>query len=388
MVRITAAAALLTFCLNSASSRYQSCFSWPASAETRPDAVDDVPSWHSGGRAPAVPTPAARPIGGRVLHRKTGNAITEPASNGSGARKRTKSAVVAPAMLAVMLLTGCIANGGGGSQATQSSPPMTVQDAPASNAPLETTQASTKIPVYWIGRSKEEVYLYREFRDISGDGNPVTTALRIMMAEKPLDHDFFTPWQEPGSLATSISGKNVITVDVSRDAFNSNLDAGMAQRAIQQLVYTASAAASSSGLINSGQQIQVVILVDGHKDYMAFGQVKLGEPMTRDASLVAPLWIIDPQEDVSLPPGLIKFNGRTTDNSRPISWQILQDNGKGEKSSLLTGQTKATGEPGQYGLFSFGATLKPGKYELRVTEVDDAGKAIESSTDTRLFTVA
>lgn len=322
------------------------------------------------------------------MHRKTGNAITEPASNGSGARKRTKSAVVAPAMLAVMLLTGCIANGGGGSQATQSSPPMTVQDAPASNAPLETTQASTKIPVYWIGRSKEEVYLYREFRDISGDGNPVTTALRIMMAEKPLDHDFFTPWQEPGSLATSISGKNVITVDVSRDAFNSNLDAGMAQRAIQQLVYTASAAASSSGLINSGQQIQVVILVDGHKDYMAFGQVKLGEPMTRDASLVAPLWIIDPQEDVSLPPGLIKFNGRTTDNSRPISWQILQDNGKGEKSSLLTGQTKATGEPGQYGLFSFSATLKPGKYELRVTEVDDAGKAIESSTDTRLFTVA
>lgn len=289
-------------------------------------------------------------------------------------------------MLAVLLLTGCIANGGP-TQATSSAPPVSVQEAPASNAPLETTQASTKIPVYWIGRSKEDVYLYREFRDISGDGNPVTTALRIMMAEKPLDHDFFTPWQDPGSLATSISGKNVITVDISRDAFNSNLDAGMAQRAVQQLVYTATAAASSSGLINSGQQIQVVILVDGHTDFMAFGQVRLGQPMARDASLVAPLWIIDPQEDTSLPAGPVKFNGRSTDSSKPVSWQILRDKGNGDKTSFLTGQTKATGEPGQFGVFSFSATLKPGKYELRVSQVQDSGQADAATMDTRLFSV-
>ncbi len=289
-------------------------------------------------------------------------------------------------MACVLLLTGCIADGAG-SQVSSSSPSLSVQEAPASNAPLETTQASTKIPVYWIGRSKDEVYLYREFRDIDGDDNPVTTALRIMMAEKPLDHDFFTPWQQPSSLATSISGKNVITVDISRDAFNSNLDAVMAQRAVQQLVYTATAAASSSGLINSGQQIQVVILVDGHPDYMAFGQVKLGQPMARDASLVAPLWIIDPQEDVTLPPGAVKFNGRSTDSSKPVAWQILSDNGKGEKTGLLNGQAKPTGEPGQYGVFTFGATLKAGKYELRVSQVDAAGNVIDSSTDTRLFSV-
>ncbi|BAS12133.1 hypothetical protein AHiyo8_04360 [Arthrobacter sp. Hiyo8] len=145
-------------------------------------------------------------------------------------------------------------------------------DGPDSNAPLETTQASNKIPVYWIGRSDTDTFLYREFRDNPGNENPITTALRIMMSQKPLDHDFFTPWQNPGSLATSISGKNVVTVDVSRDAFNSNLDAGMAQRAVQELVYTATAAAASSGLIDSGQQIKVTILVDGHTDYMAFAR--------------------------------------------------------------------------------------------------------------------
>ncbi|MFP5016308.1 GerMN domain-containing protein [Paenarthrobacter ureafaciens] len=316
---------------------------------------------------------------------RQGTPITKPANNQQGAQRRRKSAVAAPAMLAVLLLTGCIANGG--NTPATSGPPISVQDAPASNAPLETTQASTKIPVYWIGRSKDNVYLYREFRDISGDENPVTTALRIMMAQKPLDHDFFTPWQDPGSLATSISGKNVITVDISRDAFNANLDAGMAQRAVQQLVYTASAAASSSGLINSGQQIQVVILVDGHTDFMAFGQVKLGQPMARDASLVAPLWIIDPQEDASVPAGAVKFNGRSTDSSKPVNWQILQDNGSGTRISKLTGQAKPTGDPGQYGVFSFGATLKPGKYELRVVQVDESGRADETTLDTRLFKV-
>ncbi|MDR6987193.1 spore germination protein GerM [Paenarthrobacter nitroguajacolicus] len=331
------------------------------------------------------PAPS-HPNGCDLLARQDRKPIRTSASYAHGAKKRTRSAIAVPAMLAVLLLTGCIANGGG-TEASPGPPSLTVQEAPASNAPLETTQASTKIPVYWIGRSKEEVYLYREFRDISGDGNPVTTALRIMMAEKPLDHDFFTPWQEPASLATSISGKNVITVDVSRDAFNSNLDAGMAQRAIQQLVYTATAAASSSGLINSGQQIQVVILVDGHKDYMAFGQIQLGEPMARDASLVAPVWIIDPQEDTTVSTGLVKVNGRSTDSSKPIAWQILQDNGKGERTSLLTGQTQPTGEPGQYGVFTFGATLKSGQYELRVSQVDEAGNTIATSTDTRLFKV-
>ncbi|BCW48578.1 hypothetical protein [Arthrobacter sp. StoSoilB13] len=131
----------------------------------------------------------------------------------------------------------------------------------------------------------------------------------------------------------------------------------------------------------------MVILVEGHTDFMAFGQVRLGQPMARDASLVAPLWIIDPQEDTSLPAGAVKFNGRSTDSSKPVSWQILRDNGSGEKTSLLTGQTKATGEPGQFGVFSFSATLKPGKYELRVTQVQDSGQADTSTTDTRLFSV-
>lgn len=290
------------------------------------------------------------------------------------------------ALTAALFLSGCIADRTGqGSTTPVPTPTVALQTVPDSNAPLETTQASNKIPVYWIGRSDTDTFLYREFRDNPGNENPITTALRIMMSQKPLDHDFFTPWQNPGSLATSISGKNVVTVDVSRDAFNSNLDAGMAQRAVQELVYTATAAAASSGLIDSGQQIKVTILVDGHTDYMAFGQVKLGDPMVRDASMVAPVWIIDPQEDLTLPAGPVKFNGRSTDPSKKLHWQILRENSNGDKSSYLAGQTTASTVPGQGGTFSLTVGLGAGRYELRVSLVgpNDADVA----TDTRSFTV-
>lgn len=290
------------------------------------------------------------------------------------------------ALAAALFLSGCTADRAGQASTTPiPTPTVTLQSAPGGNAPLETTQASNKIPVYWIGRSDTETFLYREFRDNPGNENPITTALRIMMSQKPFDHDFFTPWQNPGRLATSISGKNVVTVDVSRDAFNSNLDAGMAQRAVQELVYTATAAAASSGLIDSGQQIKVTILVDGHTDYMAFGQVKLGDPMVRDASMVAPVWIIDPQEDVTLPAGPVRFNGRSTDPTKKLHWQILRENSNGDKSSYLTGQTTASTAPGLGGTFSLTVGLGAGRYELRVSLVGPNDADI--ATDTRSFNV-
>lgn len=294
--------------------------------------------------------------------------------------------MLATSLAAALFLSGCIADRAGqGSTTPVPNPSAAILTAPTSDAPLETTQASNKIPVYWIGRSDTDTFLYREFRDNTGNENPITTALRIMMSQKPLDHDFFTPWQNPSNLATSISGKNVVTVDISRDAFNSNLDAGMAQRAVQQLVYTATAAAASSGLIDSGQQIKVTILVDGHTDYMAFGQVKLGEPMVRDAAIVAPVWIIDPQEDLTLPAGPVKFNGRSTDPSKKLHWQILRESSSGEKTSYLTGQATASTVPGQGGVFNFTVGLGADRYELRVSLVGPNGTDV--ATDTRSFNV-
>ncbi|MET3204840.1 MULTISPECIES: GerMN domain-containing protein [unclassified Arthrobacter] len=292
-------------------------------------------------------------------------------------------------LAAFLLLTGCIAEPNPGttptanpSQAATGSP-----GGPSTSAPLETTQSSNKAPVYWIGRSNNNVFLYREFRDVPEQENPVTRALRAMMSEKPLDPDFFTPWQNPEKLASSISGKNVITVDVSEDAFNSNLDADMAGRAIQQLVFTATAAAASSGLIDSGQQIQVRILVDSHTDYIAFNHVQLGDPMSRAAGMVAPVWIIDPQEGTDLAGGSVKITGRSTVPGGKLRWQILRAEANGNKTPYLTGESTAAAEAAQAGVFTLALSLSAGNYELRVSQVETAGSSQELNLDTRNFSV-
>lgn len=296
--------------------------------------------------------------------------------------------LVLPAAVA-LALSGCVATPQPG--ITNSTTPSQTVPGPAAgiattSAPLESTQASNKAPVYWIGRSNNNVFLYREFRDVSQDDNPITRALRVMMSEKPLDPDFFTPWQNPRLLATSISGKNVITVDVSADAFNSNVDGDMAERAIQQLVYTATAAGASSGLTDTGQQIQVVILVDGHTDYVAFNRVRLGSPTSRSAGMVAPVWIIDPQEGTQEADGSVKISGRSTVPGGKLHWEILRVDGT-NKTPYLNGSVTASTDAAQSGMFNISVNLGQGNYEARVSQVDPTGKVQDLNVDTRGFTV-
>jgi spore germination protein GerM len=317
--------------------------------------------------------------------------ISDPGNGKTPAGRRSRSAALLWLLPAAIVLSGCVATSQPSGSTAAGSPQVMSGtangEAPSSSAPLETTQASNKAPVYWIGRSNDNTFLYREFRDVPEQENPVTRALRAMMSQKPLDPDFFTPWQNPKKLATSISGKNVITVDVSPDAFNSNLDAGMAERAIQQLVYTATAAGASSGLVDSTQQIQVVILVDGHTDYLAFNHVRLGSPMSRSQGMVAPVWIIDPQEGVGVADGSVKVSGRSIVPGSKLRWKILRVEGTTDKSSYLGGEVTASAESAQQGLFSLAVNLAPGNYEVRVSQIDPGHSDVELNVDTRGFSV-
>jgi spore germination protein GerM len=317
--------------------------------------------------------------------------IWNPRRRNTAGGRRTHSAVLLFVLSAALVLSGCVATPQPPETTAASTPQAMTGSAtagvPTTSAPLETTQASNKAPVYWIGRSNENVFLYREFRDVPEQENPVTRALRSMMSQKPLDPDFFTPWQNPKKLATSISGKNVITVDVSPDAFNSNLDEDMAKRAIQQLVYTATAAGASSGLVDSGQQIQVVILVDGHTDYLAFNHVRLGTPTPRGAGMVAPVWIIDPQEGVGVADGSVKISGRSTLPGAKLRWKILKVEGSSDKAAYLSGDVTASAEATQAGLFSLNVNLAPGNYEVRVSQIDPGTPDREMNVDTRGFIV-
>ncbi len=255
------------------------------------------------------------------------------------------------------------------------------------SAPLETAQTSTKLPVYWLGHSGSGIYLYREFLTVKGDGDPIEAALLAMTSEKPLDGDYFTPWKKPSKLGAAISAKNIITVDISSDAFSTNVDEGIARRALAQLVYTATAAAANAGLIVANQPVHVSLLVDGHTDYLAFGRIKLDQPMARDSTFVAPVWIIDPQEgaDLSTP---VRVNGQGISDSGTLTWQLLKVSSDGQTSGFLTGSTPVSTGAGQLGPFDFSVQAPAGSYQLRVYRTDPADPAGQAGVDSKLINVS
>ncbi|MER2137427.1 MAG: GerMN domain-containing protein, partial [Arthrobacter sp.] len=166
----------------------------------------------------------------------------------------------------------------------------------AVSAPAEATASKVVMPVYWLGLNGSDVQLYREFLPSKNTGDPIGEAVMAMTTDTPRDSDYFTPWAPASKVSASISSKNIITVDITADAFKPSLDAGMAHRAVQQLVYTATAAAANAGLTTAGYNTSVVVLVDGKAGYNAFGHEDLEPALERDKTLPAPIWIISPQE--------------------------------------------------------------------------------------------
>lgn len=244
--------------------------------------------------------------------------------------------------------------------------------------------APALLPVYWVGDVDGGERLFREFR-LSPDPastDPISGAIRLMTADQPLDPDYRTPWREATSISSSISTRNVITIDISSDAFGEALPEDRARMAVQQLVYTATAAAANAGLIAGGESSSVVVLVDGAIGYRAFDAVDLNGEWTRDTAVLAPVWIIDPQQDVESE-GPVTVQGTAPTDDDAVRWRIDRlDEGAidgGSDGSSLFRDGTAEIERGQAtGSYSFVETLPPGRYTITVSgsgpDGDDAAE--------------
>jgi hypothetical protein len=109
--------------------------------------------------------------------------------------------------------------------------------------------------------------------------------------------------------------------------------------------------------------------------------------MARTAGLVAPVWIIDPQENVEVADGSVKITGRTTLPGGKLRWQILRSGDNGDKTPFLTGETTAAADPAQAGVFTLALTLPEGEFELRVAQTSNADVQVDGTEDTRSFRV-
>jgi hypothetical protein len=250
---------------------------------------------------------------------------------------------------------------------------------PAESAPV-------LLPVYWLGEVEGSDRLFREFRtDPEGStGDPIADAVRLMTSSQPLDPDYRSPWRAASDVSSSISTKNVITLDISSDAFSGRLSEDAARLAVQQLVYTATAAASSAGLIAGGESSSVVVLVNGAAGYRAFDAVDLGGEWTRDTSTLAPVWIIDPQEGIEADQG-VTIHGIGPATEQSVRWRIdtlpmTSDGGSGATGLFRDGTVDIEPQEGARGAYSFDQTLPPGRYEVSVSVSDGDGAAQDTKT--------
>ena len=184
---------------------------------------------------------------------------------------------------------------------------------------------------------------------------------------------------------------STLTVDLSADAFgNTNVGSELAALAIQQLVYTATAAAHVAG----HDATSVVITVDG-KPADVWGVVHVGSPMTRVPMLdvQAQAWITFPQQGAVLPAGRVRFTGYGTSFEGVFHWEIRSASG----TRVAHGEAMG-GSMGEYGSLTWSATLAPGSYTVRLATDDPSGEGVDhgethgpeghgAAVDTKAFTV-
>ncbi|WFR85473.1 GerMN domain-containing protein [Arthrobacter sp. Y-9] len=289
-------------------------------------------------------------------------------------RRRRLPARLLALPLAAALLSACTATPSGTVSSGLPDPQSLATSVPeVTAAPSGTADTETQVQIYWIGRTGGNAYLFSEPRKTGAVDDPVTSALKVMMAEKPEDPDYFTAWQAPHRLAASISGASTITVDVSADAFSKNLDPSMAKRALQQLAFTAVSAARASGMVDSSVEPEVVLLIDGRNDVEAFGSIPLNLPFHRDLAFLSPVRIMVPQDEAVLSSGTLSFNGVVLGGQKNVTWSISPAGSPAGQDVISSATVALTTTAEKVGRFSARTVLPKGHYELTVSTIVPGG---------------
>lgn len=232
--------------------------------------------------------------------------------------------------------------------------------------------APITVPVYYVGEAPPAgPRLYREFRRVPEYRGPITTAVRAMLSERPLDPDYRSYWP-PGTRVRSVTRVgDTVTVDLSREA--AGLGSAQAEISLQQLAYTVSAAARSAHL-------QIRLLVDGLPARMSglgsADTVKRADPNQVQAAV----WITSPQEGDTVG-RTVRLEGVANTFEANVRIQVLA----GDRVVTDT-YTTATAGTGAFGIWAKEIELPPGTYVVKAFE-ESAEDGSDLWPDTKRITV-
>jgi len=228
-----------------------------------------------------------------------------------------------------------------------------------------------------VGADTERVRLYREFHRLPVSATPmakVAAAVTALASTPPADPDYRTAWTTIGSVQVTEVGGG-LQVDLGADGFPAGLpDSFTAVQAIQQLVWTATAA--------YGRNVAVRVLVDGGTN-VSWGRGLFGTSVSRDPNLWAPVWILDPVTDGRDAAGKVRVSGISTAAEATVEWQIREARG----GDLVAEGTASGGANGQYAPFAFDVELRPGQYTVMVYAPDLSGANPLGEGDSKTWSV-
>jgi hypothetical protein len=239
------------------------------------------------------------------------------------------------------------------------------------------------VPVYYLGQERiwreedlqpvDRIRLYRETHRVAvGDGSDqakTVAAITAMLEEgSAFDPDYSSGWPADASLReVSIDG-DMVLVDLSGAATNS-VGAEAAQQAVQQLVWTATAASGKSG---------VRLHLDGEPVSELWGHVSVEGVLKRAAPLgtIAMVWLIDPQHGATVPTTFtVHVSGAVYESTMYL--RVRQ----GDQTVSQTFVNVTSASEDRFGEAKTTMTLPPGNYIIEAYGESGVGVGVDALDD-------
>ncbi len=265
-------------------------------------------------------------------------------------------------------------------------------------APSGSTRAATPagLPVYYPGRVGQTYLLFREFHpwladtgstdtgstDTGSTGSTgtgstdtvtrVQAAITQAMSQPPNDPDYLVLWSSRADASVALSGDQVvITLNEAAAGGSSVAGPGADAIDIQQLVWTATAAAASGG---APAPSTVLIRAQGPTPDR-FGSISLAQPFRRggppgSGDPRAPLWIDSLGQYATVPIGPLTVTGQAVGGSADLRWRLsLPDRAVASGSITPTAADGGALGAGVRGVWSLTLPVDAaGRYRLEVTQ--------------------
>lgn len=284
---------------------------------------------------------------------------------------------------------------------TTSSAPVTSEPGPPSSSPIptptdepETASPQTQepspahsespeegftgaVPVYFVADTRAGLRLAREWIPVDSPHNAIETAI-VRMIDRPPVQAYETLWNPSAKLRSAQVRDGVIRVDLS---VSGTPFRGAGDLAIQQLVYTATAAASL--VDREFGTLPVQVLVDGEEVDQLDG-VDVSDLLRRAAPLdVRQLVQLNTPSEGATVRSPVQVTGDAAVFEATLLWELRQD------GRVIGSGFTNTGEGQRFSDFSFELDLAPGEYTVVITEDDPSGgqEGGEPMSDERTFTV-